>query len=124
MSNTIIILGTILVVLIVYMLFQSYFNGEQKLLSQALLTHAVGIGNKNVSKPNASNFSYGIWIYVEKWTQPDTTAGPTEDNTRIFARQDELGLYLGQNAKLTVRLADVGKNVKAQDDTLEFDENH
>jgi hypothetical protein len=102
MNNTTIILGTVLLVLIVYMLFQSYFDGEQKLLSQKLLVNA-GQGI-NVSTPNASNFSYGVWIYVEKWTPP----GDTEKMTRIFTRSDELGLYLENNARLAVRLADKG----------------
>jgi len=104
MSNTTIILGTVLVVLIIYMLFQSYFDGEQKLLSQAYLNVAVNVDKENVSKPNASNFSYGIWIYVQQWEAP--TGAWTEANSRIFARKDELGLYLGQNATLKVRVAD------------------
>lgn len=115
MSNAIIILGTVLVVLIIYMLFQSYFDGEQKLLSQAYLKDAVDVVESNVSKPNASNFSYGIWIYVQQWIQPAAVGTVTlEQASRIFARQDEIGLYLGQDATLKVRVADqVGKNVKA-----------
>jgi len=103
MSNTTIILGTVLVVLIIYMLFQSYFDGEQKLLSQAYLKDAVNVEKENVSKPNASNFSYGIWIYVQQWKTPTAWS---EENSRIFARKDELGLYLGQDATLKVRVAD------------------
>lgn len=116
MSNAIIILGTVLVVLIIYMLFQSYFDGEQKLLSQAYLKDAVDVVESNVSKPNASNFSYGIWIYVQQWIQPAAVGSEVtlEQASRIFARQDEIGLYLDENATLKVRVADqVGKNVKA-----------
>ena len=113
MSNAIIILGTVLVVLIIYMLFQSYFNGEQKLLSKSLLSIAPPVIPLNISKPNASNFSYGIWIYVQQWKVP-IGGGWTEANSRIFARQDEIGLYLGENATLKVRLADKGsKDVTA-----------
>jgi len=108
MSNTTIILGTVLVVLIVYMLFQSYFDGEQKLLNQAYLKDADDISVGDISKPNASNFSYGVWIYVQQWETPDDT----ETASRIFTRQDELGLYLENDATLKVRVADVGKNVK------------
>lgn len=108
MSNTTIILGTVLVVLIVYMLFQSYFDGEQKLLNQSYLGDADDILVGDISKPNAANFSYGIWIYVEVWKSD----GTDEPDTRIFTRQDELGLYLDANATLKVRLADVGKDVK------------
>ena len=118
MSNTIIILGTVLVVLIVYMLFHSYFDGEQKLLSQAYLMDADNISVGDISKPNASNFSYGVWIYVQQWIAP----GTTESNTRIFTRQDELGLYLDNNATLKVRLADVGKNVKTGIKEVDFSE--
>jgi len=106
MSNTTIILGTVLVVLIIYMLFQSYFDGEQKLLSQAYLKDAVDVEKENVSKPNASNFSYGIWIYVQQWIAPTGAGEGLEKSSRIFARKDELGLYLGQDATLTVRVAD------------------
>lgn len=108
MSNITIILGTVLVVLIVYMLYQSYFDGEQKLLSRALLKDAVDVVIENISTPNASNFSYGIWIYVQQWVEP----GSAEKDKRIFARKDELGLYLDGNATLKVRFADVaGKDV-------------
>ena len=102
MSNTTIILGTVLVVLIVYMLFQSYFDGEQKLVSQTLLAKAPD-DTYDISKPNQSNFSYGVWIYVSQWKAPTTA----EDNMRIFARNDELGLYLEGDSSLTVRLSDM-----------------
>lgn len=118
MSNTTIILGTVLVVLIIYMLFQSYFNGEQKLLSQAYLKDAVNVDTKNVSKPNASNFSYGIWIYVQQWVAPTGEAG-----SRIFARKDEIGLYLDADANLKVRVADqVVKDVTAASATSNYSE--
>ena len=113
MSNTIIILGTILVVLIIYMLFQSYFDGEQKLVSQALLKDATDVETTNISKPNAANFSYGIWIYVQQWINSDTNE---EAKTRIFQRKDELGLYLDNDSTLKVRVADKGgKDVTAVD---------
>jgi hypothetical protein len=110
MSNLTIILGTVLVVLIIYMLFQSYFDGEQKLLSQALLSNALPVERANISKPNAPNFSYGIWIYVQEWQKPTAISGVSgvtiEQASRIFARQDEIGLYLDENATLKVRVAD------------------
>ena len=110
MSNITIILGTVLVVLIVYMLYQSYFDGEQKLLSRALLKDAVDVDGGSVSTPTASNFSYGIWIYVQQWAEP----GSAEEHKRIFARKDELGLYLDKDATLKVRFADdAGKDVTA-----------
>jgi len=102
MSTTTIILGTVLVVLIIYMLFQSYFDGEQKLLNQAYLKDIADV--TSIATPNASNFSYGIWIYVTQWISPDDT----EEKTRIFARDDEIGLYLQRNGTLSVRFADVG----------------
>jgi hypothetical protein len=110
MNYAIIILGTVLVVMIVYMLFKSYFDGEQKLVTKTLLKNAVV--PSVISKPNASNFSYGIWIYVNKWIAP----GNAEDQTRIFTRKDEVGLYLENDASLKVRFADLaGKDVKATD---------
>jgi len=119
MSNAIIILGTVLVVLIIYMLFQSYFNGEQKLLTQSLLKNAQHITSANISIPNSSSFSYGIWIYVQQWIQP----GATEAASKIFTRKDEIGLYLGENATLKVRVADkTGKDVTAATATDNYSE--
>lgn len=118
MSNTTIILGTVLVVLIIYMVFQSYFNGEQKLLSQAYLKDAVDLTPANVSTPNASNFSYGIWIYIQQWVAP----GNTEVTKRIFARKDEIGLYLDQDATLKVRFADIGAKDIMNTTTSSFSE--
>jgi hypothetical protein len=90
------------------MLFQSYFDGEQKLVSQTLLTNAPA-DTDEISKPNQSNFSYGVWIYVSQWINPtgDIATSAGEDERRIFARNDELGLYLESNGSLTVRLSDM-----------------
>jgi hypothetical protein len=108
MNSIIIILGTVLVVLIVYMLFQSYFDGEHTLITQTTLEDAVN--PIHIPSPNSTNFSYGIWIFVSQWLPP----GAVEAESRIFTRQDEVGLHLKSDAGLEVRFADTGtKDVKA-----------
>jgi len=92
MNNTTIFLGTALVVIIIYVLYQSYFDGEQKLATQTKLSEAVTVAAANVAKPGNSIFTYSIWIYVNKLT----------NDTAIFNRESELGLKLSSNASLTL----------------------
>ena len=97
MNTSTIILGTALVVLIMYMIFKSYFDGENKMTDQIILSKQVDIEAKHITKPNANDFTYGIWLYVNKWTTP----GSTEEGT-IFNRADELGLMFAVDGGLKV----------------------
>ena len=96
MSYTTIFLGTALVVLIMYMLFQSYFDGKQSLVSQTKLSNAAEW--ESVSKPNASIFSYGIWVHIGQWS-------PGNDQS-LFNRNTELDVYFTSNAGLKVKVFD------------------
>ena len=96
MNYTIIFLGTILVVLIMYMLFQSYFDGKQSLVSQTKLDKMSDV--TSVSKPNASILSYGIWVHINKWTSG------TEQT--LFERNTELKVYFTSGAGLKVKVND------------------
>ena len=78
MNYTTIFLGTILVVLIMYMLFQSYFDGKQSLVSQTKLNKMVDVDSDSVSKSNASILSYSIFVHIGQWT--------TGDNQTLFKR--------------------------------------
>ena len=86
MNTSIIILGTALVVLIMYMLFKSYFDGQNKMTDQIILDNQVNIEPKDISKPDANDFTYGIWIYVNKWSDPSGNEGI------VFKRADEIEL--------------------------------
>ena len=86
MYTSTIILGTALVVLIVYMIFKSYFDGSNKLTNQITLHKQVAIEPKDISKPNAGDFTYGIWAYVNVWSNPNN------DDGVVFKREGEVEL--------------------------------
>ena len=96
MNYTTIFLGTALVVLIMYMLFQSYFDGKQSLVSQTKLDNMDDV--TSVSKPNASILSYSIFVHIGQWT--------TGDNQTLFKRVSELEVYFTSNAGLKVKVYD------------------
>ena len=96
MSYTTIFLGTALVVLIMYMLFQSYFDGKQSLVSQTKLSNAAEW--ESVSKPNASIFYYGIWVHIGQWTNGEGQS--------LFKRDSELNVYFTSTAGLKVKVED------------------
>lgn len=93
MNYTTIFLGTALVVLIMYMLFQSYFDGKQSLVSQTKLDKMSDV--TSVSKPYASIFSYGIWVHIGQWSNGS-------DQT-LFKRDTELEVYFTSNAGLKIK---------------------
>lgn len=94
MNYTTIFLGTALVVLIMYMLFQSYFDGKQSLVSQTKLSKMTDV--TTVSKPTASIFSYGIWVHIGQWSN-----GSGEQI--LFERDTELKVYFTSNAGLKIK---------------------
>ena len=96
MNYTTIFLGTALVVLIMYMLFQSYFDGKQSLVSQTKLDKMADV--TSVSKQNASILSYSIFVHIGQWT--------TGDNQTLFKRDTELEVYFTSNAGLRVKVID------------------
>jgi hypothetical protein len=98
MNTSTIILGTALVVLIIYMIFKSYFDGKNKMTDQVVLQSQVSINNEDITKPNAGDFTYGIWIYVNKWIEP--TPGGTEDI--IFKRADEMTLKFSSGGGMKI----------------------
>lgn len=101
MNYTTIFLGTALVVLIMYMLFQSYFDGKQSLVSQTKLINMSPIEAEKVSKPNASILSYGIWVHIGQWSNNDNN-----DDQTLFKRDTELEVYFTNNAGLKIKVDD------------------
>ena len=86
MSTTIIVLGVILVLLIIYMMFQDYFTGANKLTGEKYLKDSnANIPHNDVSGKNSSIFTYSIWLYVNTYGDEDKI---------IFKRNNDVALYL------------------------------
>jgi hypothetical protein len=92
MDTVVIILGTIVVVLVIYLIYTKYFAGVSTLLKQiSLLTKPPSIPATSIQKGDSTRFAYGIWVYINQWKTGQKL---------IFARQNEIAVYLDTNAKL------------------------
>jgi hypothetical protein len=92
MNTIIIILGVVLILVIVYMIFQDYFTGKTKLTKQVHLASETptDIPGSDLSIPNASNVTYSIWIYVASWS--------TSQEKIIFSRNNDVHLHFDSNS--------------------------
>lgn len=91
MNTTVIVLGVILILVIVYMVFQDYFTGKTSLKEQTNLS--VGVQTKSGSSlgsPEAKNVTYSVWAYVE---------AISNTSKMIFSRNRDL--HVGFNASGT-----------------------
>jgi hypothetical protein len=97
MDYLIILLGTLLVVIIVYMLYTNYFSSTTKLSGEIdMKDKTADITVDKLTKPDSTRYSYNIWIYVDK---------PVSGSRTIFDRANDLGLFLnGDTSTLEVRL--------------------
>lgn len=87
MDPATIILGVLLVLVIVYMIFQSYFSGKTALTNQiSYKSNPPDIEVSKIAAPDALRFSYTIWVYVNNWN--------TDKEKVIFNRENEMKLYL------------------------------
>lgn len=87
MNTTVIVLGTILLLVILYMIFQDYFTGKTKLTDEkSLMTDLPVISGGDLSQPNSTLVTYSIWLYVNSW---DTTV-----NKPIISRKGDVNLWL------------------------------
>ena len=111
MNTIIIVLGVILLVVILYLIFQSWFTGKTTLDGQnSLLQQPPSIPSGDLSVPDSARFTYNIWVYVNSW---DTTASKI-----IFGRQYETRLYLDGTTS-TLKL-DVGNPPISDSDTVDY----
>ena len=92
MNTIIIILGVVLILVIVYMIFQDYFTGKTKMTKQVHLESegAEFIPGNKLSIPNASNVTYSVWIYVASWS--------TSQEKIIFSRNNDVHLHFDSNS--------------------------
>jgi hypothetical protein len=111
MNTTTIVLGTVLIIIIVFMLFQDYFTGKTKLEKQQHLLDSSppSIISNKLASPGAVNFTYTIWVFVNSINTDDMT---------IFNRNKDTKLYLeGSTGKL---IAMMGTSEESIDITNNF----
>ena len=97
MDYLIILLGTLLVVIIVYMLYTNYFASTTQLSGEVdMKDKTADITVDKLTRPDATRYAYNIWIYVDK---------PLSGMRTIFDRPNDLGLFLdGSTSTLGVKL--------------------
>ena len=83
MNTTVIVLGVLLILVVVYMIFQDYFTGTTSLNEQTNLKDGVSpISGNNLGSPEAKNVTYSVWAYVEDAVSATTNL--------IFSRDKDL----------------------------------
>jgi len=66
MNTTVIVLGVILILVIVYMVFQDYFTGTTSLKEETNLKVGVqDLLGSSLGSPESKNVTYSVWAYVE-----------------------------------------------------------
>ena len=94
MNFIIVILSVIIIVILFYIGFKSYFSKTSTLTNQTSLADASkpvpNIVATNLQKPDSTRYAYGLWIYV------NTLNAPTAKSV-IFSRNNDLILYLDQS---------------------------
>ena len=101
MSTTVIVLGTILLLVILYMIFQDYFTGKTKLTDEkSLNTNLPEISGGDLSQANSTLVTYSIWLYVNSWD--------TVKVKPIISREGDVNLWL-DSTSATLKLNVGGK---------------
>jgi hypothetical protein len=94
MDTVVVLLGTVVVVLVIFLIYNKYYSGVSTLMKQtSLLTKPPDIVATSIQKGDSVRYAYGIWVYVNQW---DTKSA----NKVIFARDKEIIVYLDSNANL------------------------
>jgi hypothetical protein len=94
METTVIILGTAVVVLIIFLIYNKYYSGVSTLAKQtSLQTRPPDVIATSIQKGDSVRFAYGIWVYINQWAK-------TPVNKLLFARDEEIALYLDNSANL------------------------
>ena len=111
MNTTTIVLGTVLIIIIVFMLFQDYFTGKTKLEKQQHLLDSSppAIASNKLASSGAVNFTYTIWVFVNSLN--------TNSDMTIFNRKDDTHLKLMSDGKL---IAVMGNSKESIDITNNF----
>jgi len=102
MNFIIVILSVIIIVILFYIAFKSYFSNVSTLKNQTSLADPTKPVDKviaaNLQKPNSTRYAYGIWVYVNTLNSPSS-------KSVIFSRNNDIIVYLDQmNSTLTAVL--------------------
>ena len=94
MDTVVIILGTAVIVLISFLIYNKYYGGVNTLVKQtSLQTRPPDVVATSIQKGDSVRFAYGIWVYINQWT-----TNPA--NKLLFARDKEIAVYLDKDANL------------------------
>jgi hypothetical protein len=94
MDTVVIILGTAVIVLIAFLIYNKYYGGVNTLLKQtSLQTRPPDVIATSIQKGDSVRFAYGIWVYINQWTN-------TPVNKLLFVREEEIAVYLDNKANL------------------------
>lgn len=118
MNTTVIVLGVILILVIVYMVFQDYFTGTTSLKEQTNLKAGVQTQlGSSLGSPESKNVTYSVWAYVENLPL-------SSEDKMIFSRNNDLHVgfnvsgtfvvYVGGNASGTGEQIEVTHNFPLQ----------
>ena len=93
------ILGTIIVLVILYYLLR-YLFASDTISSTNDATHAVNVPAGKLSTSSKSNFTYSIWIYIDNWNtrygSPKTIMKRGDAfSLTLGAQENDLGINLG-----------------------------
>jgi hypothetical protein len=90
MDTTVVVLGSLLVLVIVYMIFKEFFSGETKLKNQLHYKKSnPAIPSDELTQPNAKRVYYCIWVFVNSWN--------TSSEKIIFRRNNDTILWLDKD---------------------------
>lgn len=108
MDIKIIVVGVILLVVVLYYVFRSWFSSDTILDNEYSLNDGTlaDIPASDLSVPDAANFTYSIWVYVNSWN--------TNSTKTIFSRQYDTKLYLDDST--ATLMMDIGNPTTSQDE--------
>ena len=94
MNYIIVALSVIIIVILFYVAFKSYFSNVSTLMQQTSLADTAkkvpDVVATNLQKPDATRYAYGIWIYVNTLNAPDS-------KSVIFSRNNDIVVYFNQS---------------------------
>lgn len=95
MNYIIVALSVIIIVILFYVAFKSYFSNVSTLMQQTSLADNTKpvpeVVATNLQKPDATRYAYGIWVYVNT-----LTAAASPPKSVIFSRNNDIVVYLDQ----------------------------
>lgn len=119
MNYIIVALSVIIIVILFYVAFKSYFSNVSTLMQQTSLADMTkpvpDVAATNLQKPDATRYAYGVWIYVNTLN--------ANSKYVIFSRDKDIVVYLDQStstlyAVLNPNTTGLSVNAPITDSTL------